>query len=181
MNKPKISVVVPVYNAERFLHKCVDSILSQSFSDLELILVDDGSPDNSGAICDDYARQDSRVKVIHQRNSGVSVARNRGIQEASGDYIGFVDSDDWIDSEMYAVLYQTAKKEHTDIVMCDSMTVYDDGRKVQDTISSLSENSHLCKVDLYPELIEQIKIILKLKKLLTKFLTYNSVPTALSR
>ena len=95
--KPKISVIVPVYNVEKYLHKCVDSILKQTLSDIELILVDDGSPDGSGAICDEYAQKDSRVKVIHKPNGGVSSARNAGIKVAKGEWLCFVDSDDWID------------------------------------------------------------------------------------
>lgn len=95
--KPKISVIVPVYNVEKYLHKCVDSILKQTLSDIELILVDDGSPDGSGAICDEYAQKDSRVKVIHKPNGGVSSARNAGIEVARGEWLCFVDSDDYID------------------------------------------------------------------------------------
>jgi len=94
---PQISVIVPVYNVEKYLHKCVDSILAQTLSDIELILVDDGSPDGSGAICDEYAQKDSRVKVIHKPNGGVSSARNAGIDVASGEWICFVDSDDIIE------------------------------------------------------------------------------------
>ena len=96
MIEPKISIIVPVYKAERYLHKCVDSLLSQTFSDFEVILVDDGSPDRSGEICDEYVRQDSRVRVIHKRNGGVSSARNVGINVALGKWICFVDSDDYV-------------------------------------------------------------------------------------
>ena len=94
---PKVSVIVPVYKVESYLRKCVDSILGQSFSDFEVILVDDGSPDNCGAICDDYATRDQRVKVIHKINGGLSDARNVGLDAAIGQYICFVDSDDWIE------------------------------------------------------------------------------------
>lgn len=94
--EPTISVIVPVYKVEPYLRKCVDSILSQTYRNLEIILVDDGSPDNCGAICDEYARQDARIKVIHKENSGLSDARNAGIEQSTGDYITFVDSDDWI-------------------------------------------------------------------------------------
>lgn len=95
--KPLISVIVPVYNVERYLRRCVDSILGQTWSELELILVDDESPDNSGAICDEYAKKDKRVRVIHKANGGVSSARNAGIDDASGEWICFIDSDDIID------------------------------------------------------------------------------------
>lgn len=93
---PQISVIVPVYNVEKYIHRCVDSILSQTFGDFELILVDDGSPDNCGAICDEYAAKDSRVRVIHQKNGGLSAARNAGIDAAVGKYIMFCDSDDYV-------------------------------------------------------------------------------------
>lgn len=101
-----ISIIVPVYKAEQYLKKCVESILAQTYSDLELILVDDGSPDNSPAICDRYAEMDSRVHVIHKLNAGVSAARNDGIAVAKGDWIAFVDSDDWIEPEMMELLAQ---------------------------------------------------------------------------
>ena len=113
---PTISVIVPVYKAEAYLHRCVDSILNQTFPDLELILVDDGSPDNCGAICDEYARKDSRVKVIHKENGGASTARNMGLDVAKGEYIGFVDADDHIHPQMYELLYHYAKKDGSDIV-----------------------------------------------------------------
>ena len=94
-----ISVIVPVYKVEEYLHKCVDSILAQTYTNLEIILVDDGSPDNCGKICDEYAEKDSRIKVIHQENGGLSAARNTGLDIATGNYIGFVDSDDYIDPD----------------------------------------------------------------------------------
>ena len=94
---PKVSIIVPVYKAEAYLHRCVDSILAQTFTDWELLLVDDGSPDRSGAICDEYALRDSRIKVLHKQNGGPSSARNLGIEHAQGKYIWFVDSDDWIE------------------------------------------------------------------------------------
>lgn len=153
MKNPQISIIVPVYKAEQFLNKCVDSILSQSQSDFELILVEDGSPDNSGAICDEYARQDSRVRVIHQKNAGVSAARNRGIREASGIYIGFVDADDWVDANMYGQMICTAESFDVDIVMCDALTVYESGATSVDTIQHLSQDCILHKEDMHPELM----------------------------
>ena len=95
--QPKISVIVPVYKAEKYLHRCVDSILSQTFTDFDLILVDDGSPDNCGVICDEYAQKDNRVRVFHKENGGVSSARNLGLDKAQGEWITFVDSDDYIE------------------------------------------------------------------------------------
>lgn len=98
MNNPEISVIVPVYNAEKYLHRCIDSILAQTFTDFGLLLIDDGSPDLSGNICDEYAQKDNRVRVFHQKNGGVSSARNLGIDNASGKWIAFVDSDDVVDN-----------------------------------------------------------------------------------
>ena len=95
---PKVSVIIPVYQAQDFLGLCLDSVLAQSFTDYELILVDDGSMDASGIICDEYERKDGRIKVIHQQNVGSSAARNTGLEEAKGDYILFIDADDWVDS-----------------------------------------------------------------------------------
>ena len=95
---PLLSVIVPVYNVEKYLSRCIDSILSQTFTDFELILVDDGSPDNCGSICDEYAKKDKRIIVIHQQNRGVSSARNKGLDIARGEYVTFVDSDDQIGS-----------------------------------------------------------------------------------
>ena len=97
MEQTVISVIVPIYKVEQYLRQCVDSILNQTHSALEVILVDDGSPDGSGKICDEYAARDSRVRVIHKKNGGLSDARNAGIEIARGDYIAFVDSDDWLD------------------------------------------------------------------------------------
>lgn len=106
MSKDRISIIVPVYNCECHLEKCIDSILRQTYINLEIILVDDGSTDLSGEICDRYAQKDHRIKVIHQKNSGSQAARSAGIKNANGKFIGFVDSDDWIDENMYEVLYQ---------------------------------------------------------------------------
>lgn len=104
-NLPKISIIVPVYKAETYLHRCVDSILAQTFTDWELILVDDGSPDQSGKICDEYAKKDQRVKVIHKENGGVSSARQRGLDESVGEYTIHADPDDWVEPEMLDELY----------------------------------------------------------------------------
>ena len=112
----KISVIVPVYNVEEFLPQCLDSILAQTLTELEIICIDDGSPDNSGKILDDYAKKDNRIIVIHQNNGGVSLARNTGIKNATGKYIGFVDPDDWIDKDFYQNLYQAAEDYQADIV-----------------------------------------------------------------
>lgn len=101
---PKISVIVPVYNTEKYLHRCIDSILAQTFTDFELLLIDDGSKDNSGKICDEYAVKDSRVRVFHKENGGVSSARNLGLDNALGEWVTFVDSDDWIEKNALVAL-----------------------------------------------------------------------------
>lgn len=105
-----ISIIVPVYNMEKYLEKCVDSILKQTYQNLEIILVNDGSKDSSGLMCDEYADKDQRIKVIHQKNAGLSAARNIGINTATGNYLSFVDSDDWIDPQTYEVLVENIKK-----------------------------------------------------------------------
>ena len=120
---PEISIIVPVYNVEKYLKRCIDSILNQSFTDFELILVDDGSTDNSGKIIDEYAIKDERIKVIHKENGGQGSARNRGLDIANGNYIGFVDSDDWIHKDMYKCMYQIISEDNTDIVQVGHNTV----------------------------------------------------------
>ena len=115
---PKLSVIVPVYNTEEYLRECIDSILAQTFTDFELILVNDGSTDGSGAICDEYAGKDPRIRVIHQQNGGITVARKSGVRVACGEYVTFVDSDDWIEREMYATMLDYGQKAAPDIVIC---------------------------------------------------------------
>ena len=115
--EPKVSIIVPIYGTERYLAQCVDSLLAQTLTDIEIILVDDGSPDNSGAIADAYARQDRRVRVIHQNNAGLGPARNAGMEAAAGEYLGFVDSDDWVCPEMFRRLYEAAGRENADIAV----------------------------------------------------------------
>ena len=114
-----ISVIVPVYNTEKYLDRCIQSILGQTYSNIELLLIDDGSTDSSGEICDKYAQQDSRVRVFHKENGGASAARNMGLDKANGSWIAFVDSDDWIDPEMYSEMYSLAVAESVDAVYCD--------------------------------------------------------------
>lgn len=129
MNMAEISVVVPVYKVEKYLKRCVESIIRQSFGDLEIILVDDGSPDQCPAICDQLAELDSRIVVIHKENGGLSSARNAGIKVATGKYIGFVDSDDTIDESMYFRMYELITKYQVSFVMSDYMRVLADGVK----------------------------------------------------
>ena len=116
---PKFSIIVPIYKVEKYIHKSIDSILKQSFTDFELILVDDGSPDNSGSICDEYAVKDSRVRVIHKENGGVSAARNIALNVAKGKYIAFVDSDDWIEDTLLEECFLCVSNTNADIVIFD--------------------------------------------------------------
>jgi glycosyltransferase involved in cell wall biosynthesis len=116
---PVISIIVPVYKVEPYLRHCIDSILAQTFTDFECILIDDGSPDDCPAICDEYAKKDGRIVVIHQKNSGVSRARNAGLDIALGEWICFVDSDDWIEPNMYEVLLKACTTKDGDIAVCN--------------------------------------------------------------
>jgi glycosyltransferase involved in cell wall biosynthesis len=116
---PKISVIIPVYNVESYLHRCINSILNQTFQDFEIILINDGSNDKSGQICDDYAQKDKRIKVIHKKNARVSAARNDGIKMAKGKYVSFIDSDDWIEPEMHQEMIYKAEESNLDFIMCD--------------------------------------------------------------
>ena len=125
---PKISVIVPVYNTEQYLHRCINSIITQTFTDFELLLIDDGSNDSSGKICDEYAAKDSRVRVFHKENGRVSSARNLGLDNAHGKWISFVDSDDWVDSHYLEILYQDGKY---DFVTCYWRIVNDDSYKCE--------------------------------------------------
>ncbi len=119
---PRVSIVVPMYGVEQYVEKCIESLLNQTLQEIEIILVDDGSPDRSGEIADEYAKKDSRIKVVHQKNAGLGPSRNSGIRVATGEYIGFVDSDDWVNYEMFLNLYESAVKNNSDIVVsghCD--------------------------------------------------------------
>lgn len=153
---PDVSIIIPVYNAARYLPRCLDSVRNQTLRNWELLLVDDGSSDESGSICDAYAAQDNRIQVIHQRNSGVSAARNAGLSVASGQYIGFVDADDWIDFDMFRSLYLLASEKTCDIAMCDAVTVYSDGHTEPDTITQLSQDCVLTRDKISPALLLEI-------------------------
>lgn len=120
-----ISVITPVYNVEKYIHRCIDSILAQTFSDFELILVDDGSPDRCGVICDEYAAKDDRIVVLHQENRGQAAARNRALDMARGEYIAFVDSDDWVHPRFLEVLLSNAREQQADVSVCGHRKVTD--------------------------------------------------------
>ena len=113
-----VSIVVPIYKVEKYMHKCIDSIINQTYKKIEIILIDDGSPDNCGKICDDYAKKDSRIKAVHKENNGVSSARNLGIEISTGNWIAFIDSDDWIENDYIEQLFSIANKDGSDIALC---------------------------------------------------------------
>lgn len=124
--QPKVSIIVPIYNVEKYIHKCIDSILSQTFTDFELILVDDGSPDKCGEICEQYALKDNRIKVVHKENGGLSDARNAGMQYVNGGYTIFVDSDDWIESTMIGEMVKFIDEYNADIIQVGFYYAYKD-------------------------------------------------------
>lgn len=130
-SQPKISVIVPVYKTEGLLDRCVESIVGQTYKNLEIILVDDGSLDNCPAMCDEWAEKDSRIRVIHKENGGVSSARNAALDIATGDYIGFVDSDDWIEPEMYSSLIQKISESGKNIALCSYYAVEISGERYE--------------------------------------------------
>ena len=124
-NQALISVIIPVYNVETYLRECVDSVLNQTYQNFEIILVDDGSTDSSGKICDEYVEKDERITVIHQKNGGLSVARNTGLSEVNGDYVYFLDSDDYITRGAFETLLVIAEKDNSDIVFFDAVSFAD--------------------------------------------------------
>lgn len=147
-----ISIIVPIYKAERYLSNCIDSILSQSYQNIQIILVDDGSPDSCPSICDRYAENEERIKVIHQANQGVSIARNIGLNMAKGSsYIGFVDSDDWVEPNMFETLLSLIKRYGAQIAMCGYMLDSDtnilrDGVAVEGVYNKIEALEHIIKV-----------------------------------
>lgn len=143
MNKePKISVIIPVYNVEKYLHRCIDSILAQTFTDFELLLIDDGSKDNSGKICDEYAEKDKRIRVFHKENGGASIARNVGIEYCIGEYIIFVDSDDYISANYLGDLIESVSSSHISLVLQSPIRVYQDGRKETNDLQKFVFSGH---------------------------------------
>ena len=125
-DKPQISIIVAVFQAERYICRCLDSIKTQTFIDFEAILVDDGCLDNSGSICDEYAKEDHRINVIHKKHEGVSVARQTGINAAKGKYVIHADPDDWVESDWLQKMYEKIEEEKADIVICDFDRIYKD-------------------------------------------------------
>lgn len=121
-----VSIIVPIYKVEKYINKCIDSILNQKLKDFELILVDDGSPDNCGKICDEYSKKDNRIKVVHKKNGGLVSARQAGFKVSTGEYIGFVDGDDYIEENMFFDMMEKAKEYNADMVLCDFFHLYPD-------------------------------------------------------
>lgn len=150
MEKDLISVIVPVYKVEKYLEKCIESIIKQTYTNLQIILVDDGSPDNCGKICDEYAKKDSRIEVIHKINGGLSDARNVGINRANGRYIGFVDSDDYIKEDMYEKLINLIKEYDADISICNLYDVIDGNECIRNKDNGIHEYS---RIDILKEIL----------------------------
>lgn len=140
MNNPLVTVVVPIYNVEKYLNRCLDSIVNQTYQNLEIILVDDGSLDNCPRICDEYAQKDNRIKVIHKQNAGQGIARNVGIANATGKYICFFDSDDYIDANMIEECCFFAERERADLVCCGHQEETFDGIIIRERIPAPPKN-----------------------------------------
>ena len=152
MHNGLISVIVPIYNVEQYLSRCIDSIINQTYSNIELILVDDGSPDNCGQICDLYAKKDNRIKVVHKKNGGRSDARNAGLSVATGDLIMYIDSDDWIDSTMFEDMYNCMIEHDSDIVSTGVKWVEEDGTILR--IDQVSDTFTFDNVEALGQLID---------------------------
>lgn len=143
----KLSIVVPVYNVKKYVQQCAESLINQTYKNLEIILVDDGSTDGSGALCDKMAETDKRIRVIHKQNGGLSDARNKGIDAASGEYIGFVDSDDWVSPDMYEKMLEFMIQENADIAVCGWIEEFrDSSRKKCPYSKSLNKNQAMTEL-----------------------------------
>ena len=141
--KALISVIIPVYKVEKYVERCIQSVINQTYENLQIILVDDGSPDNCGKICDEYAKKDHRIEVIHKSNGGLSDARNKGLEIAKGEYIGFVDSDDYIEADMYEVLYNLLKQYNADVSICNFYTVSQGKISIKNADNGINEYNRI--------------------------------------
>ena len=150
MEKDLISIIIPVYKVEKYLEKCIESVLKQTYTNLQVILVDDGSPDNCGKICDEYAKKDSRIEVIHKVNGGLSDARNVGIAKAKGKYIGFVDSDDYIKEDMYEILINLIKEYDADVSICNLYDVIEGKEYIRNKENGIKEYN---RIDILKEVL----------------------------
>ena len=155
MDQPLISVIVPIYNVEEYLDRCVESIVNQTYKNLEIILVDDGSPDNCPQMCDNWAEKDSRIKAVHKENGGLSDARNAGMPFATGEIISFIDSDDWIELNMFETMLNRMIEDDSDIVSCGVKWVEEDGSLIRDVTS---ENEVLDNKTAMKELLNDSKL-----------------------
>lgn len=153
---PKVSIIIPIYKTAQWLPKCVDSCLNQTYSNIEIILIDDGSPDNCGEICDRYAERDARVIVIHQENGGVSAARNAGLKKASGELIQFVDSDDWVDTDMVSCMIKAQLTKQYDLVIC-GMNVFRGQHPF--SVKTPAEKERCRQIDLISDLLRHKDLI----------------------
>lgn len=152
----KLSIIVPVYNVEKYLNQCIHSIVNQDYKNFRLILVDDGSTDSSGKICDQWAKEDCRITVYHKQNGGLMSAWKYGLMRSETEYIGFVDADDWIDSDMYFKLLQEAERSNSDIVACGWISDYEDGRdNIKETVKLAGRtfDADAIRCEVYPVLI----------------------------
>lgn len=159
----KVSIIVPVYNVEKYLERCMNTLLNQTLKDIEIIMVDDGSPDNCPQMCDEYAKKDPRIKVLHKKNEGLGFARNSGMEIARGEYIAFVDSDDYVDINMYEILYSNAKKWELDAIFCgynrvnnhtiqsikevNSLKIFNHHQDIQEVLLNMIGTKPDCSVD----------------------------------
>ena len=151
--QPLVTVIIPVYNVEKYIKKCVASVQNQSYDKMEIILVDDGSVDRSGNICDNLANEDHRIRVIHQANHGLAVARNVGIEKATGEWLYFIDSDDWVSTEFLSNMMKVAQDTDAEIICCNSIDVREDG-------SIISENKGTGKIRVFNK-YEAIKALIQ--------------------
>ena len=160
IDMPKISIIVPVYKVEKYIDRCIKSLVNQTLKDIEIILVDDGSPDSCPNICDDWAKKDQRIKVVHKENGGLSSARNAGVRIATGKYVGFVDSDDDVELDMYEKMYHQAQVNKVDFVMCDYQRILNDHERYIKTLDIDEGYYSKEKIihDIYPQLIMKSSI-----------------------
>ena len=183
---PKVSIVVPVYNVEKYLDRCVQSLRNQTLNDIEIILVDDGSPDNCPKLCDEYARYDTRIRVVHKQNAGLGMACNSGLEIATGEYIAFCDSDDWVEREMYNTLYHTATEENAQMVFSGINRVTENGdssiMSIPDEYLVTSNTHDINKIALdmiasAPDIRKERRIAMSAKTVLYKrtFLNDNNI------
>ena len=164
MSRPKVSIIVPTYNVEKYCRKCFDSLMMQTLKEIEIILVDDGSTDSSGMICDEYAKMDSRFKVIHQTNRGLGLSRNSGLDVACGEYVGFVDSDDCVSKDMFRILYENACRFVADISYCEYRKFKDDDELTSFTYSNNNTRCWEGEKEIHQYMLDRVGLPPKEKK-----------------